>query len=162
MLRISFTNDNAVIQALRDKGPAIVRAIVNRVNEVMITLQSYVVTEKLSGQVLQRRTGILAGSIRAIPAAINGTTITGSVEGGGGSAFYGVIHESGPEQGAYPIVAVKARALAFMMDGRKVFVKSVMHPAVKPRPFMGPSQDENADYMETQIRAAVDEEIAKP
>jgi hypothetical protein len=164
MLRISFADnsDQRLVETLRTKGPRIIAVLMTKLNALMIQLQSYIVSNKLSGQVLARRTGILAGSIRAIPATVEGAKIVAAVEGGGGPAFYGRIHEEGPEQGAYPIVAVRARALSFVMGGKQVFVKSVMHPAVRMRPFMAPSLDENAATIEAELRAAVDQEINQP
>jgi hypothetical protein len=160
MLKISFIgeSDSRLLESLKAKGPRIIEVLMTKVNALMFALQAYVVGQKLSGQVLHHRTGVLSGSIRAIPAALEGTSIIGAVEGAGGPAFYGAIHEYGGT-GAYPIVAVRARALAFLMDGKKVFAKSVMHPAAQIRAFMAPSLEENAADIEAQLRAALDEEL---
>jgi hypothetical protein len=170
MLKISFINnsDQRLVETLRTKGPAIVRAIVSKLNELMISLQSYIVSSKLSGQALQRRTGTLAGSVRYIPAVLEGTTITGAVEGAGGPAWYGSLYEDTDAGGtggvphSWLITASKARALSFLVDGKRVFARSVMHPPLVARPFMTPALDENAADIEAQLRAAVDAEVLKP
>lgn len=170
MLRISFAanSDQRLVQALERKGPAIVRVLMGKVNELMIMLQSYIVAQKLSGQSLRRRTGVLAGSIRYVPASIEGTTIVGSVQGAGGPAWYGKLFEDPRADGeggvghSWQITAVRARALAFMVDGKKVFARSVMHPGLAARPYMTPSLDENEARIRTELQAALDEEANKP
>src|SRR5258708_4124488 len=160
MLKISFLggSDQRLVEGLRAKGPAIIQVLMTKLNALIFILQSYIVSRKLSGQVLNRRTGVLAGSVRAIPAVLEGTKIVAAVEAAGGPAFYGAVHEYGGS-GAYPIVATRARALAFLMDGKKVFARSVMHPPAKVRPFMAPALEENAADIEAQLRVALDEEL---
>src|SRR6266850_252537 len=95
MLKISFLDgsDTRLVQQLRAKGPNIIAVLIGKLNELMIQLQSYIVTQKLSGQSLRRRTGVLAGSIRYIPATLEGTKIVGGVQGAGGPAWYGKLYE---------------------------------------------------------------------
>jgi len=96
VLKLSFDNsDVRVAAALRAKAPQIVQAVLRKMNVFMLELQAKIVGEKLQGQVLQHRTGKLAGSIRAIPAVVEGEAIVGAVQGGGGPAFYGRVHEFG-------------------------------------------------------------------
>jgi hypothetical protein len=170
MLRISFieNSDQRLVEALRAKGPAIVRVLMSKLNELMIQLQSYIVSQKLSGQSLQRRTGTLAGSIRYIPAVLEGTKIVGAVEGAGGAAWYGKLYETEEAGGtggvghAWQISATKGRALSFLMDGKRVFARSVMHPALSARPFMTTALEENAAAIEAELRIAVDTEANRP
>src|SRR5262249_49443671 len=112
---------------------------------------------KLSGQVLHRRTGLLAGSVRVIPTQLRGTVLSGAVEGAGGPAFYGSIHEFGC--GPFEVFAVNARALHFVSKGKDVFLTKVSHPGLPARPWMQPSLDENASMIETQLREALDQEL---
>src|SRR5882757_1810462 len=150
MLRISFNgSDQRLIAALRSKPQAIFRVLTTKLSALMFQLQVKIVTEKLSGQTLKRQTGKLAGSIRALPTVTEGSKILGGVEGAGGPAFYGAVHEYGGTA-AYQIVAVRARALRFVMDGKVVFARSVIHPPAKVRAFMGPSLDESADTIRTE------------
>src|SRR5256885_15543014 len=122
MLRIFFRNDVEFIQALERKGPAIISALVRRVNQLMVSLQSFIVSNKLSGQALARRTGKLAASIRYIPAELKGTQIEGSVEGGGGPAWYGKLFETEDAGGTggglrfLTLNAGRTRALGFRSE----------------------------------------------
>jgi hypothetical protein len=168
MLKISFKSDATFIEVMRTKGPRIIMVLTTKVTSLMLRLASYVQSQKLSGQVLTPRTGVLRGSVNAIPATVEGTTITGAVEAAGGPAFYGHFFEKGTSDESsmfwgggrgYPIMAVKARALRFMIDGKVVFAKSVMHPPIIARPFMKPSLDENAANIESELRASVNEVI---
>jgi hypothetical protein len=80
---------------IRARSDRMVAQLMETMNELMLRLQSEIVGEKLHGQVLQQRTGKLAGSIRAQPTTQEGTDIIGAVEGGGGVAWYGKLHEYG-------------------------------------------------------------------
>lgn len=160
MLQISFKNDSdqQLLAGLRARGASIITILSSKLTALMIQLQRYVVTEKLQGQVLAQRKGILAGSVRAIPAVINGDRIEAGVEAGGGPAFYGRIQEFGAP-GPFEIIATRARALSFIVDGRKVVVAKVTHPGLRARPFMSTSLAENAEMIQTQLRAAMEAEL---
>ena len=119
-------------------------------------LASNIVTEKLSGQVLHRRTGILAGSVHAVPVTDAGTTtIHGAVESSAGPAFYGKIHEYRTGGRGWEIRSVGRRALAFQMSTKQVSAKSVFHPALPARSFMGSSLDESRDQIIRELGQAV-------
>ncbi len=154
ILNISFTTRPEVITALQTKGTRIVQVLTVQLNKLMFMLQSYIAGQKLSGQVLKVQTGVLRASVRAIPATLEGTNILAGVESSGGPSWYGKIHEYGGSH-AYSIVAVKARALRFVMGGRVVFAKRVLHPAIAARPFMRPSLEENADQIRAELNAAI-------
>lgn len=158
-LKVSFKTP-ASIEALQTKGPQIIQVLRTKLTALLFQLQSYVVSQKLSGQILNRRTGILSGSIRANPATLEGTIISGNVQGAGGPAFYGAVHELGGSK-EYSIVPVKARALSFIRDGQRVFAKRVMHPPLRQRAFMGPSLDENAAKIKSELNAALNKVIAE-
>jgi len=170
VLKISFiaNSDTRLVEALKAKGPAIVRVLMSKVNELMIQLQSYIVSQKLSGQALKRQTGVLAGSIRYVPATLEGTSIVGAVEGAGGPAWYGTLYEdvsaggTGGVSHSWTITATKARALSFLVDGKRLYRRNVTHPALSARPYMTPSLEENAAEIETQLRGALDAELNKP
>lgn len=61
----------------------------------MTRVQSLIQSTKLEGQVLHHRSGKGIASIRMIPAQLQGSIITGGVQGGGGVAWYMALHESG-------------------------------------------------------------------
>ena len=160
MLNITLQGGEKLIAALRSKPAEVLAVLTTRVNVLMVQLQSKIVGEKLSGQVLQHRTGKLAASIRAEAAHLEGTKIVGAVYGAGGPAFYGAIHEYGAPD-PWAIMAVNARALHFLSEGREVFAKSVTHPPLPIRGFMSPSLDEMAPTIQTELQSAIDAELEK-
>lgn len=158
MLEVTLKSDpEKLVAALRSKPEQIVNALAGRLNAVLMQLASYIVRRKLSGQMLKRRTGVLAGSVHAEPAEIVGTQIIGKVMAAEGPAFYGTILESGSR--AHQILSVKSRALAFMTDGRRRFAARVTHPGTAARPFMRLSLDENAAEIREQLQQTLDEEL---
>jgi hypothetical protein len=124
-------------------------------------LAAYVVKEKLSGQILKRRTGILAGSVRVSePAHVIGATFQGKIAAAEGTAFYGRILSEGSR--AHEILAVKSRALKFVTNGKEVYAKSVMHPGMMAKPFLRPALLENESSIRAQLQQALDEELGRP
>lgn len=87
-------SDQDVQQALVARGPRLFANLVLKINSLSLRLQSIIVG-KLSGTVLNIRTGKLAGSVRVEPAKMEGDTLVGGVEAAGGPAWYGRIHEYG-------------------------------------------------------------------
>jgi hypothetical protein len=154
MIKITFRVNPATIEAMRTKGPSIIKILTTKISILMQQLSSYVAVEKLSGQIVTPRSGRLRGSVHALPTEILGTKIIGAVEAGSGPAFYA----SGLEYGgrsAFEIIATKKRALAFIADGKQVFAKRVQHPAQIARPFMRPSQEENRARILEELNDAV-------
>lgn len=142
MITLSFSGtDGTVIQRFFGKGAAIVHALATKLQALNFQLQAKIQGEKLQGQVLNQRTGKLAASVRALPVEEEAGQIRGSVQAGGGPAFYGRIQEKGGTS-EYDIAPVNKQALAFMLTGKQVFAKLVHHPPLKARPFMSTSLDE--------------------
>lgn len=147
MLTISFNGtEKSLPSTVAAKADLAASALTDKLNELDLQVQQYIVGEELHGQVLQQRTGKLAGSIRMIPAARRGTEITGAVEGGGGPAFYARVHEYGGEK-QYMIAPVNVLALKFQIGGETIFAKRVNHPPLPARPFMRPA----LEHMKAQI-----------
>jgi hypothetical protein len=161
MIKITWTVNPTTIENMRRKGPRIVAVLMAKMTVLMYQLSSYIQSTKLSGQVLGVRTGILRSSVHAIPATAQGTRLTAAVEAAGGPAFYGRIFENGGKS-TYTILATKKRALSFIMDGKRVFAKSVNHPALKARPFMKPSEDENRAKIFKELNDAVNRVVQEP
>lgn len=156
MIRIEFKGDVEFIERIRSKGPRLVQVLTVKLNQLMAQLSNYIVSQKLSGQVLNRRTGILAGSVHPVLASQAGTDLVAAVESSAPPATYGRVHEYGGTR-AYPIVATKARALAFLMDGKKVFARSVTHPPAKERSFMRSSLLDMKAEIESELLESLDE-----
>jgi hypothetical protein len=117
MIRLSFNgSDTRVAEQLEATTPRMMGALVYRLDALDTMLQSKIVAEKLQGEVLHHRTGKLSGSIRTVAAIIAGDQITGSVEGAGGPAWYGRVHEDG---GVYD-VPEHMRRVGFNVKGETV------------------------------------------
>lgn len=155
MLKISFVASEATINALRTKGSRIVSVLSTKLTTLMYQLAGYVQAQKLTGQVLAVRTGILRSSVRAIPTRAEGGKLIGEVTAGGGPAFYAAVHEFGGRS-SFSILPVKARALSWISGGNRVYFSRVMHPPLPRRAFLEPSLLENEAKIRAELQAAVD------
>ena len=154
MITINFKINPATIETMKAKGPSIVKILTTRISILMQQLVSYVQVTKLSGQIVTPRSGRLRGSVHALPTTIEATKIIGTVESSGSVAFYGHVFEN-DGQSDFQIRSVKARALRFISGGETIFAKVVNHKAQIARPFMRPSQDDNATKIVAELNAAV-------
>lgn len=112
------------------------------------------IQQKLSGEVLETRSGALAASI--ISSIENdGSDISVSISSTG--VPYAAIQEFGGKTAAHDIVAVKAKALAFSMGGEQMFAKSVHHPGstIPARSYLGSSLSEMSDEIESGFKQAI-------
>jgi hypothetical protein len=161
----------AAAEQLRAKGPRAILALVNRMNSLMVRLQAHIVSEKLQGQVLHHRTGKLSNSIRVIEAHVDGTKLIAGVEGAGGPAWYGVLHETG---GTFEVPAYTrrigynakdeiTRLLTHAGRVRKAVVRTQnvsvrAHSITFPeRSFMRSSQQDMQGQITTEIQEAAGE-----
>jgi hypothetical protein len=131
MLEFNGT-DIRVLTALRRKSGEMVLALKRKTDELSLRLVAKIVGEKLHGQILQQRSGLLAGSVRPILAEISGNVVSGGVTAAGGPAFYGKVHEEGGTR-EYEIVPVNKKSLRFFLDNKERFFKRVLHPPLKQR-----------------------------
>src|ERR1700728_3636328 len=138
-LRFELKGDYDLIVRVRALPGRIMEVLRVKLDALINKTAGDIVAEKLSGQVLYRRTGVLSASVHATPTTIEGTTIRGGIEAAGGPAAYGKAHEFGTGGMGWEIRSVKAEALAFQMGPKTVFAKSVFHPALPPRAFMKPT-----------------------
>jgi phage gpG-like protein len=153
------SNAPAIAEKLRQKGPQIMAAVEKKMTWLMLQLQRRIQL-KLEGSVLQHRTGKLVNSIRVNPIQVSGTVVTGSVQGAGGPAWYGKIHEYGGTH-AYDIFPKTKLALAFPFMGKSpAFFKHVHHPPLPMRAFMKPSLDEMQDTILQELSETVRENLA--
>ncbi len=157
-LRIS-SNANQIIAEVRQIPPRLGRNLFRAVARAVIDLQNYIRGEKLSGQVLNVRTGNLRNAIRAYPPGGPEFPIVGTV-GVDRSAPYGEMQERGT-RGPYEITPTRKKALMFMVGGERIFARHVMHPGLKTRPFMAPSFQEKREPIIVQLRAAVTDALKK-
>jgi phage gpG-like protein len=117
------------------------------------------IQQKLSGEVLQIRSGALAASIiSSIENDGSDTSVSISSTG----VPYAAIQEFGGKTAAHDIVAVKAKALAFSAGGSQVFARSVQHPGstIPARSYLGSSLAEMRDEIESGFKQAILEALA--
>jgi hypothetical protein len=96
LLKISFNgSDKRAVESLVSKTDTIIGRLTLKLNSLMIRLSAKIVGEKLEGQLLHHRTGKLSNSIRVIPPVIEGGNLRAGVQGAGGPAWYGKLHEWG-------------------------------------------------------------------
>jgi phage gpG-like protein len=124
-------------------------------------LAGYIKAEKLSGQVLNRRSGSLSDSVNKGDTVDTGSTISGVVRAGL-DVPYAKIHEYGGLIPAHIVVATNAKALCFSVGGVTRFAKSVQIPAVNmpERSYMRSRLQDKAPDGIAELRAAVKEAIA--
>lgn len=154
MIKIRFISSAENIQKMRSYGPKIIQTLFSRINILMTQLGAKV-TQKLSGEVLKVRTGVLRGSVQVEPTRFDGKSIIGRVSVAGPPAQYGQFHETGIPH-AWEVMASKQKFLKFAIDGKTHFAKSIVHPALKQRAFAKPSEDEMRETIISDLRAAVD------
>jgi len=161
MGQIQWSVDTGSIgPALEGKQNAIIAALTQRTTAINEALQAKVTGEKLSGQVLQQRTGKTIQSVRVIPTENDGETITGGVQAGGGPAFYFKFQEEGTAP--YTIEPTDPKGfLAFMIGGKQVFAKKVNHPGLKARHPMQSTLDESRDAILESLQDAASEAAAE-
>ena len=147
---------NAVGPFLESKTGAIRAALAEKMGLTSRNL-AVAVSAKVTGQVLQVRTGRLSGSIRTLPTETSPNEITGGAAAGGGPVVYARSLEYGSR--AHIIQAINAKVLHFQIGGKEIFARSVMHPGTRAYAFMRGTLDEQAagiieGFQETAAEAA--------
>ncbi|MGH9473061.1 MAG: hypothetical protein ACRD2H_11465 [Terriglobales bacterium] len=136
----------------------IVAAIAAKLSALMVRLQQYIVREKLSGQVLNVRSGRLVESVQPVPATIEGPLVKAGVLAGGDAAFYAPYHEFGGKAG-YEILPVRAKALVFEWMGQMNIRSRVFRGALPARPYMAPSLAEFTPQIVQGLEEAIGEAV---
>jgi phage gpG-like protein len=150
--------------SLRDDASAALANLPERLREALSAKATLLAAEleakvrqKLSGEVLQARSGVLARSIvTSIEQAHVGVSVSIASNG---DVKYAAIHEFGGVIPAHEIVPDKAKALAFVLGGKQIFATRVNLPAVTmpERSYLRASLSEMADQIRERLSAAVGE-----
>ncbi len=124
---------------------ALAAALDAKAAELAAALVDLIQNDKLSGAVLNLRSGALRDSIVAsISADADG--VVASVHSTG-DVKYAAIQEYGGKTSAHEILPVKAQALAFVIDGAQHFARRVEHPGslIPKRSYLRSSLDDMRD-----------------
>lgn len=146
------------LQARLDAFPALLASVLAaKARSLGEALADTVRNEKLSGQVLNARSGALRDSIGA-EVASDGDEVSASV-GSYGDVKYAAIQEYGGKTGAHEILPDKAKALAFLAGGAMRFARRVEHPGsvIPERSYLRSSLAEMSAEILAALAAAPDE-----
>ena len=159
MLSIRITGTEAVRDRFRGLPAEVIVALTTKVYALTLELETHVKRDKLSGQVLHAITGRLRRSIHSSVTS-NGDTVTGKVFSSG-DVPYAAIHEFGGRTAPHDIYSVKAKALAFMQNGKIAFYKHVRHPGSKipQRSYLRSSLDDMRQHIIDEMKNAVEEAL---
>jgi phage gpG-like protein len=142
---------SAALAALPDR---LREALADKANVLAAELAAKV-QQKLSGDVLNQKSGALA---RSIVTTIDDSSANISVTvASNGDVKYAAIHEFGGVIPPHEIVPDKARALAFVVGGKQVFAARVGLPAIAmpERPYLRSSLAEMADEIREGFAKAI-------
>jgi len=152
MFDVSLNNSaSAALTALPER---ICTALAGRAGALAAELRAKI-AQKLSGGVLQMKSGALAGSIGMtideIPAGVAVRIAISS------DVKYAAIHEYGGAIPPHQIVPDKTKALAFLVGGKQAFAARVNLPAITmpERSYMRSSLTEMADEIRDGFAAAL-------
>lgn len=152
---LRFEVDAAQIgPALTETTAAIMLGLVQQVAFEDIQLAEYIKANKLSGQVLNARSGNLAESVRPVPVTVSGDDIIGGVQAGGGPIKYAGVHEYGVDH-PWTIQVKNARALSFVINGKRIFAMKVTIPGMAERSYMRTGLDDKTADIIAGLKEAV-------
>ena len=114
------------------------------------------VRSKLTGGVLQPRTGALAASIGVDGPRIEGDRVVTTLFAGA-DLKYAAIQEYGGVTSPHDILPSRAKALAFLAGGERVFARIVHHPGsrIPERSYLRSSFAEMAAEVDAEMKPAV-------
>jgi hypothetical protein len=162
MVKIELINDLHTrivlkLNALTKRLPASVAAMLQG---YLYKLAGQIQSEKMSGQLVNVKTGLLRGSVHANPVTVTPEKIVGEIIGGEPPALYGKWIEAGASP--HEIVAgTNKRALSFILDGRARQFARVSHTGVQARWFFREAAREAARGLSAGFQTSLDEEIKK-
>lgn len=157
MIKMTLVGNDRVEARFRSMPERARESLVNAMKRQWFNLQAHVVSEKLSGQVLRRRTGNLASSIN-VGGANSATAFTETpaeiVGQVGTKVIYGAIHENGGTVNVQAHTRTITQVFGRPVTPAEVFVRA--HSATYPqRSFLRSSIQDLA----SQIRADMEQSV---
>ena len=161
MLKIEIKGTEEVNKRFKSIPSNVKNELLKKVFYLTIMLESYVKNNKLSGQVLHTISGRLKRSIQYSVKSEN-DFIKGSVFSSGDVPYAG-IHEFGGKTPPHIIVPVKAKALAFAINGKTQFAKIVNHPGSRMpvRSYLRSSLDDKKSQIIAELTDSVEKAISQ-
>ena len=150
MISVKIISTPEAITRLRERGPQIVEALMQKMNVLMGALAA-----KVTGETIPQmfKTDQRIGStVVSQQAHLEGTKIVGYVAAGGplttkitlksgAEVDYAQVQEYGVDHG-WEILPFNKQALAFLLDGKQLIRRRVFHPPLEARPFMRTALEE--------------------
>lgn len=156
-LSVAIVGDKEIIARFKSMPAAVQSSLFQKVSFLTLKLEAYIKKNKLSGQVLNRKSGRL---LRAINSRVSQSALAvwGFVFVSADVPYAG-IHEFGGRTNAHLIVPKKASVLAFTSAGKQLFAARVNHPGstMPERSYMRSSLRD----MSTEISLGMKEAIIK-
>lgn len=152
--------------SLNDTATAALGALLERIRAALVAKAGVLaaklqakIGQKLSGEVLQMKSGALAGSLGVTIEETSGGVVVRLATSA--DVKYAAIHEFGGVIPPHEIVPDKAKALAFLVGGRQAFAARVNLPAIAmpERSYMRTSLAEMADDIRDELAATAIEAI---
>ncbi len=155
MIEFELKGDHAVVASFKRQSQNVQDEVTRSIGQLTLRLTTKIKREYLSGQMLNVRTGRLRRSISPLPTTVEGNTVIGTVQAGGGSQplVYAAIHEYGGV-----ILPVKADALRFKIGNHWIFSKKVTMPE---RSYMRAALKDMTPEIQTEFFDAVSRGVAK-
>jgi phage gpG-like protein len=155
MLQISLDGGDefsARLDALPDQLRV---ALTAKIQALAQALYAQVVGVNLSGSVLNARSGALRDSIQ-IDVQAEGARIDAKIFSNGDVPYAGIL-EFGGKTAAHEILRDKARALAFLVNGKQVFARRIQHPGstFAARSYLGGALDDARGEIAASLREVV-------
>jgi len=157
MFALTFDGLEEASARLEAYPAALATALDAKAAELAATLFDLVQNDKLSGGVLNLRSGALRDSIAANVSA-DADGVVASVDSVG-DLKYAAIQEFGGKTSAHEILPVKAQALAFVSGGAQRFARRVEHPGslIPERSYLRSSLDDMRDEILGSLADAADD-----
>jgi phage gpG-like protein len=154
MLQISLEGQAELAERLGATPDRLRAALVEKVEALAQNLFAQV-DVNLSGGVLQTRSGALRDSIEMQLSEQDDSI--GAEIFSDGSVPYAAIQEYGGKTAAHQILPDKARVLAFVMNGKQVFARTIHHPGsqIPARSYLGSALDEQRDDIAQELTDVV-------
>jgi hypothetical protein len=156
-IEVRITGENQLEARISGATDKLRAALYKKVTALGLMLHAKIV-RKLSGEVLNVRSGALRQSIFTPITTMSGDTIT-TTTGSSGNVKYASIWET-TGSAAHDIFPTKAKALHFIWGGQERFFKRVHIPAQAPRPFIKPALAEMAGIIDQELTEAVVEGLS--